>query len=144
VIIGKNSRIFLQRLRPSKASTVRELQRGLRCGLGAFRTIRPMLLSAHVMMMMGSGRGRRLMMMTIGVFLANARTVCFAHGGHCCVGAEQRHCKNNCRQFTMQHNFYDTPRRNVYATGDFDRPKHSDLDLNPSASCPVAFSDDKP
>jgi hypothetical protein len=88
VIIGKNSRIFLQSLHPSKSSTVRELQRGLRCGLGAFRTIRPLLLSVHVMMR-GGRRGRRLMMMMmiIGVVLANARTVCFAHGSHCGVGA---------------------------------------------------------
>jgi hypothetical protein len=95
VIIGKNSRIFLQSLNPSKASTVRELQRGLPCGLGAFRTIRPMLLSVQVMMR-GRRRGRRLMMM-IGVFLANTPTVCFAHGSRCCVGAEQRHGKNNRR-----------------------------------------------
>jgi len=89
VIIGKNSRIFLQSLNPSKASTVRELQRGLPCGLGAFRTMRPMLLSMHVVMG-GRKLGGRLMVMT-GVFLANTRTVCFAHGSHGGVGAEQRH-----------------------------------------------------
>ena len=95
VIIAKNSRIFLQRLSPSKASTVREWLRGLPCDLGALRTIRRMLLSMHVMMG-GRRRTRRLMVM-IGAFLANARTVCFAHRSHCRVGAEQRHCKNNRR-----------------------------------------------
>jgi hypothetical protein len=94
MIIGKNSRIFLQRLNLSKASTVWE-QRGLPCDLGAFRTIRPMLLSVHVMMRRRR-RGRRLMVM-IGIFLANVRTVCIAHGSHCCIGAEQRQCKNNRR-----------------------------------------------
>jgi len=49
----------------------------------------------HVMMG-GRKPGRRLMVM-IGVFLANARTVSFAHRSHCCVGAEQRHYKNNRR-----------------------------------------------
>jgi hypothetical protein len=48
-----------------------------------------MLLIMHVVMV-GRKLGRRLMAM-IGVFPANARTVCFAHGNHCCVGAEQRH-----------------------------------------------------
>jgi hypothetical protein len=95
VIIGKDSRIFLQTLNLSKASTVRELQRGLPCAVGAFRTIHAMLLSMHVVME-GRKLGRRLMGM-IGVFLANAGTVCFAHGGHGCVGAEQRHYKNNRR-----------------------------------------------
>jgi hypothetical protein len=95
MIIGKNSRIFLQRLNPSEASTVRELQRGLPCGLGAFRTIRPMWLSMHVMMG-GRRRGRRLMVM-IGILLANARAVRFTHGSHCCVGAEQRQHQNNRR-----------------------------------------------
>ncbi len=88
MIIRKNSRIFLQRLNPRKAYTVRELQRRLPCGLGAFRTIRPMLSSMHVMMR-GGRRSLRLMVM-IGVVLANARTVRFTHGSHCCVGAEQR------------------------------------------------------
>jgi len=92
--VGKNSRIFLQSLNSGKTSTVREPQRGLPCDLGAFRTIRPRLLSMHVMMG-GRKPGRRLMVM-IGVFLANARTVCFAHR-HSCVGAEQRHYKNNRR-----------------------------------------------
>ena len=89
MISEKKPRIFLQRLNPSKACTARELQRGLRCGLGAFRTIHPMFLSMLVMMT-GRRLGRRLMMM-VGVFLANPRTVCFAYGSHCCVGAEQRH-----------------------------------------------------
>jgi hypothetical protein len=71
VIIGNNSRTFLQSLQPSKASTVQELQRGLPSGLGAFRTICPTLLSMHVMME-GRRRGRRLMVV-IDVFLA--RTV---------------------------------------------------------------------
>jgi hypothetical protein len=95
VIIGKNSGIYLQRLNPSKASTVWELLRALSCDLGALRTIRPMLLSMHVMMS-GRRRGHPLMVM-IGVFLANARTVRFTRGSHCRVGAEQRHCKNNRR-----------------------------------------------
>jgi hypothetical protein len=105
-VIGQDSRLFQHGLHPSKASTVRELQRGLPRGLGALRTIRSMLLSTHVLM-----RGRRAgqsSMVMIGGFLANHRTVCFAHGSHCCVGAEQCHCKNNRRWSTMQHNFYDT------------------------------------
>jgi hypothetical protein len=107
VIIGENSRIFLQGLNSGKISTVREQQQRLPCGLGAFRTIRPMLLSMHVMTV---GRQRcQALMVTIGVFLANPRTVCFAHGSHCCVGGEQRHSKNNRRQSTIRHNFYDTP-----------------------------------
>jgi hypothetical protein len=93
--MGKNSRIFLQSLNSGKTSTVRELQRGHPCGLGAFRTIRPILLRMHVMMG-GKKPGRRLMAM-IGVFLANAPTVCFAHRSHCRVGAEQCPCKNNRR-----------------------------------------------
>jgi hypothetical protein len=97
VIIGRNLRSFLQRLNRIKASTVRELQRRLTCGLEALRTIGPRLLSVHVMMR-GRSPGRTLiLMMMIGVFLANARTVCFTHGSHCRVGAEQRHCKNNRR-----------------------------------------------
>jgi hypothetical protein len=51
--------------------------------------MRPMLLSMHVVMG-GRRLGGRLMVMT-GVFLANTRTVCFAHGSHGGVGAEQRH-----------------------------------------------------
>jgi hypothetical protein len=89
VIIGKNSRSFAESLNLSKPSTVGELQRGLPSGLGAFRTIRLMLLSMYVVM----GRrklGSRLMVV-IGVFLANSRTVRFAHGSHGCVSAEQRH-----------------------------------------------------
>jgi hypothetical protein len=38
-----------------------------------------------------------MMMMMIGVFVANARTVCIAHGSHCRIGAEKRQCKNNRR-----------------------------------------------
>jgi len=97
VIIGKNSRSFLQCLHTGKPSTAGELQRGLSCGLGAFPTIGPMFVSVH-MMMGGRRRGRGLMMMMmIGVFLANARTVCIAHGSHCCIRAEQRHCNKNRR-----------------------------------------------
>ena len=84
-IIGKHTQIFLHSLDQSKASTAWELQRGLPCGLGALRTIRPMLLRMRVMMA-GRRCGRRLMVM-IGGFLANACTVCFADGSHRCVGA---------------------------------------------------------
>jgi hypothetical protein len=45
----------------------------------------------------------------IGVFLANARTVRFTHGSHCCVGAEQRQHKTNRRYSARQHNFYGYP-----------------------------------
>jgi hypothetical protein len=95
VIIGKNSQVFLQRLNLRKASTVRELPQRLPCDIGAFRTICSMLSSVRVMM--GRRRRSRRLMVMIGVFLANARTVCFAHGSHRCVGAEQRHYKNNRR-----------------------------------------------
>jgi hypothetical protein len=89
VIIGKSLRTFLKSLNPSKASTVWELKRGHPCGLAAFQTIRAMLLRMHVVME-GRRLGRRLMVM-IGGFLADASTVCFAHGSRGCVGAEQRH-----------------------------------------------------
>jgi hypothetical protein len=88
VIIEKSLRTFLQSLNPSKASTAWELKRRHPCGLGAFQTIRPMLLRMHVVRG-GRRLGRRLMVM-IGSFLADASTVCFAHGSRGCVGAEQR------------------------------------------------------
>jgi hypothetical protein len=94
MIIGKNSRIFLQRLNLRKGSTIWE-QRGMPCDFEALRTLRPMLLSVHVMMR--RRRGRRLMMMMIRVFVANARTVRIAHGSHCSIGTEERQCKNNRR-----------------------------------------------
>jgi hypothetical protein len=59
----------------------------------------------------------------IGVFLANARTVRFTHGSHCCVGAEQRQHKTNRRYSARQPTFTDTPGRTLDATRDFDRPK---------------------
>jgi hypothetical protein len=62
------------------------------------RTICLMFLSMHVLMRRRK-RDRRLIVV-IEVFLANASTVCFAHGNYCCVGAEQRHQKNN-RQLTF-------------------------------------------